>query len=141
PVQTLWASRPLAVRAGRLVAVRLHGEDLRVGLANPNGVRWVRPAAALMSGQAQAWFGDLQAPLSIAVNRLYPRIPRRTKKKPGLSTGLGSRGSEEEEATAAKPGERASALRRPCASGRRRSSSRRRPCWPRPLRRPAWSPC
>lgn len=28
PVQTLWASRPLQVRAGRLVAVRLRGEEL-----------------------------------------------------------------------------------------------------------------
>ncbi len=55
PAQTLWASRPLAVRAGRLIAVRLHGEDLRVGLATPDGVRWVRPEAVLTSPQAQAW--------------------------------------------------------------------------------------
>jgi len=53
--QTLWASRPLAVRAGRLIAVRLRGEDLRVGLATPDGVRWVRPEAVLTSAQAQAW--------------------------------------------------------------------------------------
>lgn len=53
--QTLWASRPLAVRAGRLIAVRLRGEDLRVGLATPDGVRWVRPGAVLTSAQAQAW--------------------------------------------------------------------------------------
>jgi len=53
--QTLWASRPLPVRAGRLVAVRLQGEDLRVGLATPDGVRWVRPEAVLTTAQAQAW--------------------------------------------------------------------------------------
>lgn len=55
PAQTLWASRPLAVRAGRLIAVRLRGEDLRVGLATPDGVRWVRPEAVLTGAQAQAW--------------------------------------------------------------------------------------
>ena len=53
--QALWASRPLAVHAGRRVAVRLQGEDLQVGLAAPGGVRWVRPEAVLANAQAQAW--------------------------------------------------------------------------------------
>ncbi len=53
--QTLWASRPLTVRAGRLVAVRLRGEDLRVGLATAEGLRWMRPEAVLTTAQAEAW--------------------------------------------------------------------------------------
>jgi len=53
--QTLWASRPLTVRAGRLVAVRLKGEDLRVGLATAEGLRWMRLEAVLTTAQAEAW--------------------------------------------------------------------------------------
>lgn len=53
--QTLWASRPLSVRAGRLVAVRLLGEELRVGIATAGGLRWVRAESALTSAQAQMW--------------------------------------------------------------------------------------
>lgn len=52
---TLWASRPLTVRAGRLVAVKLRGDDLRVGLATENGLRWVRPETVLSTTQAEAW--------------------------------------------------------------------------------------
>ena len=55
PSQTLWASRPLSARAGRLVAVRLLGEELRVGLATADGLRWVRAQSVLTSAQAQMW--------------------------------------------------------------------------------------
>lgn len=55
PTQTLWASRPLTVRAGRLVAVKLRGDDLRVGLTTENGLRWVRPETVLSTTQAEAW--------------------------------------------------------------------------------------
>lgn len=55
PTQTIWASRPLTVGAGRLVAVRLQGEDLRVGLSTPDGVRWVRPERVLTTAQAERW--------------------------------------------------------------------------------------
>jgi hypothetical protein len=55
PTQTLWASRPLTVRAGRLVAVKLRGDDLRVGLTTENGLRWVRPETVLTTAQAEAW--------------------------------------------------------------------------------------
>jgi hypothetical protein len=55
PTQTLWASRPLTLRAGRLVAVKLRGDDLRVGLTTENGLRWVRPEAVLTTAQAEAW--------------------------------------------------------------------------------------
>ncbi len=54
-VQTLWASRPLTVRAGRLVAVRLRGDDLRIGLATADGLRWVSPDGVLTVSQAEAW--------------------------------------------------------------------------------------
>lgn len=54
-VQTLWASRPLTVRAGRLVAVRLRGDDLRVGLAAADGLRWVSPEGVVTAAQAMAW--------------------------------------------------------------------------------------
>lgn len=55
PAQTLWASRPLTVRAGRLVAVKLRGDDLRVGLTTESGLQWVRPEAVLTTAQAEAW--------------------------------------------------------------------------------------
>lgn len=55
PPQTLWASRPLSVRAGRLVAVRLLGEELRVGMATADGLRWVRAESVLTSARAQMW--------------------------------------------------------------------------------------
>jgi len=54
-VQTLWASRPLTVRAGRLVAVRLKGDVLRVGLATADGLRWVSPDGVMTAAQAMAW--------------------------------------------------------------------------------------
>ncbi len=53
--RTLWASRPLNVRAGRLVGVKLRGDDLRVGLWTADGLRWVRPEAVLTAPQAEAW--------------------------------------------------------------------------------------
>lgn len=55
PTRTLWASRPLSVRGGRLVAVQLRGDELRVGLATPDGLRWVRPESVLSDTQAEAW--------------------------------------------------------------------------------------
>ena len=53
--RTLWASRPLTVRAGRLVAVRLRKGDLQVALASGDGLRWLRPEAVLTDAQAQRW--------------------------------------------------------------------------------------
>lgn len=55
PVQTLWASRPFQVRAGRLVAVRLRGEELQVALVTLEGRRWVRAATVLTTNQAERW--------------------------------------------------------------------------------------
>jgi hypothetical protein len=55
PAQTLWASRPLTVHAGRLVAVRLRGDELHVAVATLNGLRWVHPATVLTTAQAEAW--------------------------------------------------------------------------------------
>lgn len=55
PTQTLWASRPKNVRAGRLVAVRLMGTELRVGLVTSDGLRWVRPEGVITSAQAESW--------------------------------------------------------------------------------------
>lgn len=54
---TLWASRPLLVRAGRLVGVRLVGGDLQVGLVTDGAdrVRWVRAEAFLTDRQADDW--------------------------------------------------------------------------------------
>lgn len=53
--QTLWASRPMTVRDGRLVAVRLRGDDLQVSLASVDGLRWVRPESVLTDAQARRW--------------------------------------------------------------------------------------
>jgi hypothetical protein len=68
PVQTLWASRPLPVRAGRLVAVRLRGDELRVGLATPDGLRWLSPHAVMTLAQAEKW---------ASTSRFTPEAPRR----------------------------------------------------------------
>lgn len=55
-VQTLWASRPLSLGGGgRLVAVRLRGDDVEVGWATDDGLRWVRPDRVISEAQAQAW--------------------------------------------------------------------------------------
>src|SRR5690606_3569323 len=53
--RTLWASHPLTVRAGCLVAVRLRKGDLQVALASSDGLRWLRPEAVLTDAQAQRW--------------------------------------------------------------------------------------
>ena len=55
--QTLWASRPLSVLAGRVVAVRLIGTDLWVALveANAETLRWVAADAVLSVSQAEVW--------------------------------------------------------------------------------------
>lgn len=55
PTRTLWASRPLSVGGGRLVAVQLRGDELRVGLATDDGLKWVRPESVLSDAQAEAW--------------------------------------------------------------------------------------
>lgn len=55
PARVLRASRPLSVPAGRLVAVRLRGDDLHVALATHDGIRWVRPAAVMATAQAERW--------------------------------------------------------------------------------------
>jgi len=55
PTRTLWASHPLSVRGGRLVAVQLRGDELPVGLATLDGLRWVRPESVLSDTQAEAW--------------------------------------------------------------------------------------
>jgi hypothetical protein len=55
PVQTLWASHPLQVRAGRLVAVRLRGEELQVALVTGDGRRWARADEVLTAAQAERW--------------------------------------------------------------------------------------
>jgi len=54
---TLWASRPLCVRAGRLLGVRLSGGDLQVALVadGADAVRWVPAEKALTERQADDW--------------------------------------------------------------------------------------
>jgi hypothetical protein len=54
---TLWASRPLHVRAGRLLGVRLSGDELEVGLVadGADAVRWVSAEKALTERQAEDW--------------------------------------------------------------------------------------
>lgn len=54
---TLWADRPLAIRQGRLIAVRLHGDQLQVRLVDrDNGTSIWRPADGLITEfQAQHW--------------------------------------------------------------------------------------
>lgn len=54
---TLWASRPLRVRAGRLLGVRLVGGDLQVALVadGADAVRWVSAEKTLTERQAEAW--------------------------------------------------------------------------------------
>ncbi len=54
----LWASRPLRVRSGRLVAVRLKSScELEVGLVAPDSaqMRWVRADTVLTEPQAELW--------------------------------------------------------------------------------------
>lgn len=55
PTLTLWATRPLTVPGGRLVAVRKRSDVLRVGLVSSGGLSWVRPESALTEAQAQRW--------------------------------------------------------------------------------------
>lgn len=56
PARTLWASRPLTVAQGRLIAVQLRGDELRVGLATlDGGLKWVRPESVLTAPQAEGW--------------------------------------------------------------------------------------
>lgn len=55
--QTLWASRPMPVRAGRLIGVRLATGELQVALVE-NGatqLRWVRADRMLTDRQAEEW--------------------------------------------------------------------------------------
>lgn len=56
PARTLWASRPLSLPGGaRILAVRLQGDTLRVGLASVGGFRWVRPERVISDSQAKQW--------------------------------------------------------------------------------------
>lgn len=54
---TLWSSRPLRVRAGRLLGVRLAGGQLEVALVadGADAVRWVLAEKALTERQAEDW--------------------------------------------------------------------------------------
>lgn len=59
---TLWADRPLAVRQGRLIGVRLHGSEVQVRLVDSrDGLgRWC-PAQGLISEfQAAQWVANSQ---------------------------------------------------------------------------------
>ena len=55
--QVLWASRPLNVRAGRLIGVRLKGKSLEVALVaqGTDGPRWVAADSVLTVAQAGVW--------------------------------------------------------------------------------------
>lgn len=54
---TLWASRPLRVRAGRLLGARLAGGRLEVALVadGADAVRWVAAERVLTERQAEDW--------------------------------------------------------------------------------------
>ncbi len=54
---TLWSSRPLRVRAGRLLGVRLADGELQVALVadGADAVRWVAAEKALTERQAEDW--------------------------------------------------------------------------------------
>lgn len=57
PSRPLWASQTLPVRAGRLIGVRLRGEDVEVALMKPGaeGLRWVAARTALSEQQERLW--------------------------------------------------------------------------------------
>ncbi len=56
-IQTLWASKPLEVGAGRLIGVRLRGTLVDVALVrqSADGLRWVPASSVLSEYQAQLW--------------------------------------------------------------------------------------
>jgi hypothetical protein len=62
PPQTLWATRPLVVKAGRLVAVRRRGGLLEVGLVRPGQVAIVwKPADSVVTPEEAArWMRQSQ---------------------------------------------------------------------------------
>ena len=53
----LWASRPLVVRAGRLVGVRQRDGEVYVALvaAGADALRWVKASTVLTEAQAAVW--------------------------------------------------------------------------------------
>lgn len=55
--QVLWASPALAVRAGRLLGVRLRGDVVEVGLLRTGAdrLRWVPAESVLTEYQAALW--------------------------------------------------------------------------------------
>ncbi|WP_207224970.1 hypothetical protein [Rivibacter subsaxonicus] len=55
--QTLWATRPLALRDGRAIAVRLVGDRLEVAVvdATTATIRWRLASSVLTERQATIW--------------------------------------------------------------------------------------
>lgn len=53
----LWASRGLEVRRGRLLGVRIRGDELHVALVghDTDSLRWVAPEGLLSESQARVW--------------------------------------------------------------------------------------
>jgi hypothetical protein len=63
PTTTLWATRPLALRAGRAIGVRLVGGlDVEVAVV-PRGedrLRWLPASVVLTEKQAEVWVRSTQ---------------------------------------------------------------------------------
>lgn len=57
---TLWAERPLAVRHGRLIAVRLRGDQVQVRLVDSRSglSRWSYPDGLISEFQAAQWVAN-----------------------------------------------------------------------------------
>jgi len=65
-------SHPLSIPLGRLIAVRLQGDDLRVAIAAREGI-WIRPAAVMTIAQAERWTTTSAFAPARTRERLRPR--------------------------------------------------------------------
>lgn len=57
PTRTLWATRPLEIRGGRAIGIRLCGTELQVVLIDQNStsLRWLPAIRVLNEAQAKVW--------------------------------------------------------------------------------------
>jgi hypothetical protein len=57
PIQVRWATRPLVVRAGRVVAVRQRDGVVQLGIVAKGAttLKWVDPSSVLSEAQIQMW--------------------------------------------------------------------------------------
>jgi hypothetical protein len=55
PERTLWAKVPIQTPHGRCVALKLHGDQLLVGIAGAPAVQWLPVNRVLNEAQARSW--------------------------------------------------------------------------------------